>query len=209
MPNVKVVAKDDHMRIPDSASRVIMPVGNNTLNDLIFNQRNKSITEQILKSVRKIEEDVKEVMNKKAAKKSELKLHSYDEVTGELIDGDHPCHRECREGEEPMICYYQFSLEWYQTMSKACYNCPYNESDCRRQDCIPADGMNRAINVINRKMPGPAIEVNELSFNLHNLFSFFLKRLFKATSLLPIFYQNTVSNVIFLIILNLRKVIAF
>lgn len=86
----------------------------------------------------------------------------YDEVTGELIDGDHPCHRECREGEEPMICYYHFVLEWYQTMSKACYDCPFNITDCFRPDCIPADGMNRPLNVINRKMPGPSIEVSRV-----------------------------------------------
>lgn len=92
-------------------------------------------------------------------KLADLKNVRYDEITGELITDDHPCQRDCSVGEDPMICYYHFKLEWYQTMSKACFNCPYNESDCFRHDCIPADGMNRALNVINRKMPGPAIEV--------------------------------------------------
>lgn len=99
----------------------------------------------------------------KVEDKSKLKADvKYDTVTGELIGGDHPCHRECFEGDDPMICYYHFKLEWYQTMSKACYDCPFNETDCFRPDCIPADGMNRPLNVINRKMPGTPIEVSKV-----------------------------------------------
>ena len=44
-------------------------------------------------------------------------------------------------------------------MSKACYNCPSNETDCFRPHCVSADGMKRSITVVNRMMPGPSIEV--------------------------------------------------
>ncbi|XP_045762877.1 laccase-4-like [Maniola jurtina] len=155
--NEKVIDSSEQIKIPESASKVLLPIVSNlSYNDFKYQTkiRNNSAT---IKSVVNLE--AKKAI-KRIDKKNDLKAHvQYDEVTGELIGGDHPCHRECKEGEEPMICYYHFNLEWYQTMSKACYDCPYNVEDCKRIDCIPADGMNRALNVVNRKMPGPAIEV--------------------------------------------------
>lgn len=44
-------------------------------------------------------------------------------------------------------------------MSKACYNCPYNLTDCYRPDCIATDGVKRPLTVINRMLPGPNVEV--------------------------------------------------
>ncbi|KAK9884427.1 hypothetical protein WA026_007274 [Henosepilachna vigintioctopunctata] len=79
-----------------------------------------------------------------------------------LEDGDSkhdPCNRKCILGEPPMVCKYHFTLEWYDTLSKACFDCPYNVKDCYRQDCVPADGIKRAVLVINRKLPGPSIHV--------------------------------------------------
>ncbi|CAK1547706.1 unnamed protein product [Leptosia nina] len=146
--NVKVL--DNTPKPLESASRVLLPVVSNEFNDLKYQvkRRNSSLSTKI------VEETKPRVV------KNEYKTHvQYDEVTGELISGDHPCLRDCKEGEEPMICYYHFSLELYMTMSKACYDCPYNETDCDRIDCIPADGISRPLTVINRKMPGPAIEV--------------------------------------------------
>ncbi|CAH2239675.1 laccase-2-like [Pararge aegeria] len=152
----KVIDSSEQIKIPESASKVLLPIVSNlSFNDFKYQTKlrnntgsGKSDNVQAKKASKRIE------------KKNDLRAHvQYDEVTGELIGGDHPCHRECKEGEEPMICYYHFNLEWYQTMSKACYDCPYNAEDCKRLDCIPADGMNRALNVVNRKMPGPAIEV--------------------------------------------------
>lgn len=72
---------------------------------------------------------------------------------------DHPCKRKCDIDTKPMICKYKFKLEYYQTMSKACYDCPYNVTHCTLKDCIPADGIKRPIAVVNRQLPGPAIEV--------------------------------------------------
>ncbi|XP_018402155.1 PREDICTED: laccase-4-like [Cyphomyrmex costatus] len=71
----------------------------------------------------------------------------------------HACRRTCKDNEAPLDCYYTFKLENYQTMSKACYDCPFNITDCFRPHCIPADGVNRSIMVVNRQMPGPPIEV--------------------------------------------------
>uniref|UniRef100_A0A182P7D7 Multicopper oxidase n=1 Tax=Anopheles epiroticus TaxID=199890 RepID=A0A182P7D7_9DIPT len=74
---------------------------------------------------------------------------------------NHPCKRPCTLGRKPETCYYRFRLEWYRTLSKACYNCPYNATDCARPHCITGDGVRRNVAVINRMMPGPAIEVCE------------------------------------------------
>lgn len=64
-----------------------------------------------------------------------------------------------------MVCRYNFELEWYEAMSKACFDCPFNITDCDRKDCIPADGMGRPLTVINRKMPGPSVEVGFIHFH--------------------------------------------
>ncbi|XP_058822343.1 uncharacterized protein LOC131683944 [Topomyia yanbarensis] len=83
------------------------------------------------------------------------------EFLDELDYANHMCKRECLKGRKSLTCYYKFSMEWYQTMSKACYECPYNSTDCSRPHCIPGDGVKRNVMVINRMMPGPSIEVCE------------------------------------------------
>jgi len=72
----------------------------------------------------------------------------------------HPCARICKEGALPMVCKYRFELEWYYTMSKACYNCPLHLEDCSRKDCVVGHGVRRPIIVVNRQMPGPSVEVS-------------------------------------------------
>ncbi|KAJ3627121.1 hypothetical protein MTP99_014525 [Tenebrio molitor] len=76
-----------------------------------------------------------------------------------LLSEDNPCARKCVKDGLPMTCRYTFLLEWYHTLNKACYDCPYKEEDCYREDCIAADGNKRSIVVVNRKMPGPSVEV--------------------------------------------------
>ncbi|XP_014215268.1 laccase-3-like [Copidosoma floridanum] len=71
----------------------------------------------------------------------------------------HPCRRTCKDDEKPQICNYVFVIEKYSTMSKACYDCPYNSTDCFRPHCIPADGVQKTVYVANRQLPGPSIEV--------------------------------------------------
>ena len=58
-----------------------------------------------------------------------------------------------------MICEYNFILETYLTLSRACYNCPNNKTDCLREQCIPANGIRKTIQVVNRLLPGPSIQV--------------------------------------------------
>ncbi|KYQ58207.1 Laccase-4, partial [Trachymyrmex zeteki] len=87
-------------------------------------------------------------------------LTPIDQEIVDVIDWKHhACRRTCKDDAAPLDCYYTFKLESYQTMSKACYNCPLNITDCFRPHCIPADGVNRALMVVNRQMPGPPIEV--------------------------------------------------
>ncbi|XP_069128829.1 uncharacterized protein [Argopecten irradians] len=83
---------------------------------------------------------------------------------------DHPCIRSCQMNT-PTVCEYDFHAEYLYTLSKACRGCPYNVIDCYRPGCIPADGNDRAVLVINRMLPGPAINVCEgdtVVVNLHN-----------------------------------------
>ncbi|KAL4235459.1 multicopper oxidase [Mactra antiquata] len=82
----------------------------------------------------------------------------------------HPCRRNCL-GSKRMTCEYDFIVEHYQTLSRACYNCPHNITDCYRPHCVPGDGFLRAIKVVNRMMPGPAIHVcqyDEVVVNVYN-----------------------------------------
>ncbi|XP_053957339.1 uncharacterized protein LOC128862702 [Anastrepha ludens] len=83
------------------------------------------------------------------------------EVWNEEFYRNHPCVRECQPHAAPMTCSYTFVIEWYQTISKACYKCPQNTTDCERPHCVLADGVERSVIVVNRMMPGPAIEVCE------------------------------------------------
>ncbi|XP_039257030.2 uncharacterized protein LOC120333742 [Styela clava] len=71
----------------------------------------------------------------------------------------HPCDRQCEYPPSPKICEYDFVIEWYYTMSKACYDCPFVADDCSRPHCIPADGINRPLVTVNRQFQGPSIRV--------------------------------------------------
>ena len=58
-----------------------------------------------------------------------------------------------------MVCKYYFTIEWYKTLSKACYDCPQNGTDCDRPHCVAANGVERAFISVNRMLPGPIIQV--------------------------------------------------
>ena len=36
--------------------------------------------------------------------------------------GHHPCERQCRRGQTPRTCIYNFSIEWYLTLSKVLFH---------------------------------------------------------------------------------------
>ncbi|XP_072045772.1 hephaestin-like protein [Amphiura filiformis] len=76
-------------------------------------------------------------------------------------NGDHECARECKWPPEPKTCHYVFTVEWLQSMSAACFDCPFNMTDCDRPGCIPIDGVQRPIVTVNRQIPGPPIQVCE------------------------------------------------
>ncbi len=90
---------------------------------------------------------------------------------------NHKCIRECQANALPMVCEYTFTVESYHTLSKACYNCPYNQTDCSRPHCVAADGVERSIMVVNRLMPGPSIQVCVLYIYIY-LYSPFLQIIF-------------------------------
>ncbi|XP_064087026.1 LOW QUALITY PROTEIN: uncharacterized protein LOC135201744 [Macrobrachium nipponense] len=70
------------------------------------------------------------------------------------------CYRKCMPGDT-RTCHFSFEVHLYQTMSRACYNCPRNITDCSRPECVPGDGVQRRIVVVNKQMPGPHIQVCE------------------------------------------------
>ena len=70
-----------------------------------------------------------------------------------------PWIRNCTESTSPMTCKYYFLVEWFKTLSKACYDCPNNITDCFRPQCIAANGIDRVVMSVNRMLPGPLIQV--------------------------------------------------
>ncbi|XP_061164931.1 uncharacterized protein LOC133173877 [Saccostrea echinata] len=82
----------------------------------------------------------------------------------------HPCIRKC-DSHISMTCEYNFTVEYYHTLSKACFNCPHNITDCARPHCVAADGTKRGIITVNRMVPGPGIHVcqgDTIVVNVHN-----------------------------------------
>ncbi|KAJ9592217.1 hypothetical protein L9F63_001218, partial [Diploptera punctata] len=69
------------------------------------------------------------------------------------------CTRECREEEVPRTCYYHFVVEQYSALNVACGKCPDNITDCYNPGCITVDGVERVILTVNRRIPGPSIQV--------------------------------------------------
>ncbi|CAD6230954.1 GSCOCG00006895001-RA-CDS, partial [Cotesia congregata] len=71
------------------------------------------------------------------------------------------CDRPCHHLDWPMICRVKLTLEPFHTLSKACGNCPANETACLAKYCVSADGHHRGILTANRQLPGPSIQVCE------------------------------------------------
>ncbi|XP_076435540.1 uncharacterized protein LOC143275365 isoform X2 [Babylonia areolata] len=82
--------------------------------------------------------------------------------TAEEPSKPHPCQRSCDGGKaDRRTCRYQWLVENYLVLSRACFRCPSNVTDCSRQQCVAADGVTRSVRVINRQLPGPDIQVCE------------------------------------------------
>jgi len=76
-------------------------------------------------------------------------------------DLSHPCSRNCSEDPRPRLCRYHFKAELYTSLSKACYECPSPASDCSRPHCVALDGYKKPVITVNRRLPGPSIQVCE------------------------------------------------
>lgn len=91
-----------------------------------------------------------------------MKKHEYRVVQDSSKKYDkHPCDRVCGQKEDPMVCRYTFDIELFNSLNKACFNCPSNLTDCYLPHCVSADGMERGIITVNRQMPGPPVAVCE------------------------------------------------
>ncbi|XP_033120850.1 uncharacterized protein LOC117119973 [Anneissia japonica] len=69
------------------------------------------------------------------------------------------CYRKCEYPPKPMICEYDLNVEWIQTMSGHCGDCPLKKEDCNLEKCVPVDGSSRPAAVVNGTFPGPSIQV--------------------------------------------------
>ena len=70
-----------------------------------------------------------------------------------------------------MLCEYDWTIEWYSSISKACLDCPFNQSSCNRPHCVTGDGVKRAVITVNRMIPGPSLIVCQndiIKINLYN-----------------------------------------
>ncbi|XP_069695515.1 uncharacterized protein [Periplaneta americana] len=68
------------------------------------------------------------------------------------------CARECVKGDN-RICYYNWVVENYAVLSAACGKCLHEPRDCKRPQCVTADGFEKGILTANRRLPGPGIHV--------------------------------------------------
>ncbi|XP_060585722.1 uncharacterized protein LOC132741548 [Ruditapes philippinarum] len=79
-------------------------------------------------------------------------------VTTANVVSNHKCNRKCEVGKH-MTCEYNFTVENYYVLSRACYRCPFNYTDCFRPHCVSTNGKQRHLHTVNRQLPGPSIEV--------------------------------------------------
>ena len=57
-------------------------------------------------------------------------------------------------------------------MNRNCFDCKLNNTDdCFKPHCVSANGVNRAIKVVNRMLPGPAIRVCEADLVIVNTYN--------------------------------------
>lgn len=87
-----------------------------------------------------------------------LTVLSLEPFVSFLTEAAHECERPCVVGDN-RICLYDFRLQEYYTLSRACYNCPENLADCLREECIVGDGVGVPLLAVNRQLPGPSLQV--------------------------------------------------
>ncbi|XP_033126555.1 laccase-2-like [Anneissia japonica] len=90
----------------------------------------------------------------KTGKPLECKRKEFLTNTPEVLSN---CYRECGYSSKPMVCEYKFNVEWHQTMSGYCGECPFKKEDCDLEKCVPVDGSSRPVITVNGSFPGPSI----------------------------------------------------
>ncbi|XP_040166098.1 laccase-2-like [Anopheles arabiensis] len=80
-------------------------------------------------------------------------------IVRRVVPGDQ-CDRHCVPGDPPLTCHFRWKLENYATMGSACWDCRLgNRAHCFHPQCITANGLERGVFAINRRVPGPPIHV--------------------------------------------------
>nr|XP_018904620.1 PREDICTED: laccase-3-like isoform X2 [Bemisia tabaci] len=99
--------------------------------------------------------------NGQKTKKYPIQLDDINNGTFDDLSKASPdsCTRICDDSQPPKVCYYRFVVEFYVTLSHACQKCPGIDLDCFLPKCCQADGFERGILTVNRRMPGPSIQV--------------------------------------------------
>ena len=71
-----------------------------------------------------------------------------------------------------MRCEYNLTIDWHTVLSRSCRKCSCGvASDCFRPGCVSAAGIERSIKVVNKMLPGPAVQVclgDEIVANVAN-----------------------------------------
>lgn len=74
--------------------------------------------------------------------------------------GIHPCDRNCScDSSTYMTCKYFFRIQYNETATVDCGDCPNNPDDCNNDYCNYADGRVTKFISINNELPGPTIKV--------------------------------------------------
>ncbi|KAG7209093.1 hypothetical protein KM043_015240 [Ampulex compressa] len=90
---------------------------------------------------------------------SDLEMKQLSNLDGLPLSTPKECARQCKDGERPKNCHYEFYMEHFHTMGVACYFGPNNSTSYNEEQCISADGVPRSVLSINRMIPGPSIQV--------------------------------------------------
>nr|XP_040232544.2 uncharacterized protein LOC120955589 [Anopheles coluzzii] len=121
---------------------------------LVFVVRHLSYPKAVFPSVGKFMAGPQFLDAVRSAKDRPVPLH-----LAEFHDGAE-CDRICTEREAPRVCYFRWIAEHYAAMGSACGDCRWgNRSHCFHPQCITADGMERGVLALNRRIPGPTIHV--------------------------------------------------
>ena len=85
-----------------------------------------------------------------------------------------------------MTCQYDWKIEWYSVLSKACLNCPLNITSCENKECIAGNGLVRPILTVNRQLPGYIL------FDISKFFGIFNNYLLRIGPIINVCQGDTI-----------------